>query len=277
MSARADGLLDVTRPLAARRQQRPAPAIEVRPSASAPRRRPSRARLRRAVGGQEGRRQKSRQRRVAGEMREPGGDDRLGRFALNERHAERAVGMRQAEEDRQIEAVTPPFDPRREKAEQPARLRLRPDQYRAGVAPEHPRRRQREGGLIKHVGLERAFGQLAPFAGDRFELLKRAPFGRQRIRRLAIGKRCAAHAGDRRCGFRCKSQIGRCVDRHDRPHASLGPPKMKQCRPRRYLATRNRLTNSTTSATALAIAAPAIPSGGNSAMQRTRSMANAPA
>ena len=208
---------------------------------------------------------------------EPGGDDRLGRVALDERHAERAVGMRQADEDRQSEAVTPPFDPRREEAEQPARLPLRPDQHRAGITPEHPRRRQREGGLIKHVRLERALGQPAPFLGDRFELLKRAPFGRQRIRRLAIGKRCATHAGDRRCGFRCKSQIGRCVDRHDRPHASLGPPKMKQCRPRRYLATRNRLTDSKSSATALAIAAPAIPSGGNSAMQRTRSMANAPA
>ena len=231
----------------------------------------------RAVRGQEGQQQKSRQRRVAGDMRKPGGDDRLGRFALNERHAERAVGMRQADEDRQMQAVAPPFDPRREEAEQPARLRLRPDQHRAGVTPEHPRRRQREARLVEDIRLERALGQIAPFAGNRFELLERAPFGRQRIRRLAIGKRCAAHAGDRRCGLRCKSQIGRCVDRHDRPHASSGPPKMKQCRPRRYLATRNRLANSKTSATALAIAAPAIPSGGNSAMQRTRSMAKAPA
>ncbi len=38
----------------------------------------------------------------------------------------------------------------------------------------------------------------------------------------------------------------------------MGPPKMKQCRPRRYFATKNRLADSKTNATAFAIAAPAI-------------------
>ena len=208
-------------------------------------------------------------------MHEPGGDDRLGRFAVNERHAKRAIGMRQADEDRQMQAVAMPFDPRRKKTEQPARLRLRPDQQRAGVTPEHPRRRQREGGLIEHVRLERTFGEIAPFLRDRFELLEPAPFDRERIRGVAIGQRGAAHTGDRRGGFEAKARSVDALTVTIGPHVSLGPPKMKQCRPRRYLATRNRLTDLTTSATAFAIAAPAIPSGGKSAMQRTRSMANA--
>jgi hypothetical protein len=82
----------------------------------------------RPVFGQERQQHQARQRRVGGEMREPGGDDRLGRFALNERHAKWSESMRPAGEDRQPETVTAPFDARRKKAEQPARARPRPHQ-----------------------------------------------------------------------------------------------------------------------------------------------------
>ena len=235
----------------------------------------------RTVLRKERQQQHARQFRVRGEMRQPCGNDRFGGFALDQRHPKRGIGVGPAEQHRQSEAVTPRRDPRRKKSEQPARRARRPDQDGAGSAPEHRRRRKREGGLVERVGLERIGGKLAPLAGDRCELSEVPPFDDEGVGRITLGERGAAHARDRRSGAAFERQrqslIGRCLDRHRGAQRSFGPPKMKQCRPRRYLATKNRLIDSTVSATALAIAAPAMPSLGIRATHSPILIANEPA
>ena len=86
-------------------------------------------------------------------MSKESGDDRLSGFAIDQRHAERAIGMRQADKDRQFKTVTALFDPRRKQAEQLARLSARPNQHGAGVAAEDRRRRKQESRLVEDVWL----------------------------------------------------------------------------------------------------------------------------
>ncbi len=133
-------------------------------------------------------------------MREHSGDDRLRRLALDERHAERRVRVRPADQHRQLETIAPRLDPRRKQAEQPARARSRPHQQRADVGPEHRRRGEREVGLVEHVRLERLRGKLAPRRRDRFETGERAPFHRELMRGVTVGQHGAARAHDRRGG-----------------------------------------------------------------------------
>ena len=200
-------MLDIERTLAGRRQQRPLVAIEIgERHLRAPQNRLQRRRER-AILGEEGQQHQSGQRCVGGKMREPRGDDRLRRFALDKRHAERTVGMRQADEQRQVETVAALLDARRKEAEQPARARCRPDQQRAGIGREHRRGGQRKGRLIEDVGLERARGKLAPFGHDRRKLGEDPPFDREGIRRIAVGEDGAARTGDRR---------SRAIERRDR-------------------------------------------------------------
>ena len=163
--------------------------------------------------------QQPRQRLGGGDMGEAGGNHRLGRLALDERHAERRIGIAPADQDRQLDAVAPRLDPRRKKSEQPARVRPRPDEQRADTASEHRRGGEREGRFVEDVGLERAGGELAPFAADRFKLRQAAPFDVERTGRVAVGERGAPRTGDRRRGATERDNrrlIGRRSDRHDR-------------------------------------------------------------
>jgi hypothetical protein len=107
----------------------------------------------RAIFSHQRQQTQSGQRRIGGNMREPRGDDRLGRFALDQRRAKRRIGMSPADQDRQLYAIAARRDARREKTEKLARQRSRPDQHGADVAAKHGRGRKREGWLIKDVGL----------------------------------------------------------------------------------------------------------------------------
>ena len=281
MPARSQRPFDIVRALAARRQQRPLVAIEIGARRLRAPQDCFQGRGERTVLRKERQQQHARQLRVRGEMRQPCGNDRFGGFALDQRHPKRGIGVGPAEQHRQSDAVTPRRDPRRKKSEQAARRARRPDQDGAGSAPEHRRRGECEGGLVERVGLEHIGGKLAPFAGDRCELGEIPPFDDEGVGRITLSERGAAHARYRRGGAAFKRQrqglIGRCLDRHRGARRYFGPPKMKQCRPRRYLATRNRLINSTVSATALAIAAPTMPSHGINPMHSPILIANAPA
>jgi len=116
-----------------------------------------------------------RQRGIGGEMREPGGDDRLGGFTIHQRRAEWRVGMRPADQNRQLHAVAARCDPRRKKAEKLARMRSRPDQDRTDVAAEHGGGGEREGRLIEDIGFKRARGKIAPLLSEGHEIGEPAP------------------------------------------------------------------------------------------------------
>ena len=154
----------------------------------------------RAVLGEKRQQHQPRQSGIVGEMREPGADDRLGRIALDQRRAERTVRMRPADEDRQLEPIAALRDARRKKAEQLSRPRSRPDQDRADAVAEHGRGGERESGLVKDVGLERARGEVAPVVRYRDELGQPAPFHRKGVDRVTVGDHGAARAGDGRNG-----------------------------------------------------------------------------
>ena len=109
-------------------------------------------------------------------MRKPGRNDRLRRFALDERRPERRVGVRPADHDRQPQSVAALRHAGRKQAEQLARHRARPHQHRADIVAEHGRGRERETGLIEDIGLERARGEIAPIVGDRQKIREPAPF-----------------------------------------------------------------------------------------------------
>jgi diguanylate cyclase (GGDEF)-like protein len=163
MPARPQRRLDVARAVAARHQQRALMTIEIGARhLSAPQNGRERRRERTLLR-QKGQQQQAGQLGVGIQMRQPGGDRRLGRFALDQRHAQRRVGMGPAEQNRQSEAVTPPFDPGREKAQQPARGAPRPDQNGFHAATEDRRRRERKSRLVEHVGFERVGGKRPPF------------------------------------------------------------------------------------------------------------------
>src|SRR5437899_5113413 len=63
-------------------------------------------------------RQQQRARPMTREVIEPGADHRLGRFAVNERYAERRIGMGPADCDRPGQAVAMPLDARRKQTDE---------------------------------------------------------------------------------------------------------------------------------------------------------------
>ena len=125
-----------------------------------------------ALLGDQRQQQLRRHRRVAAEMIEPGGDHGLRLVAIDQRRAERRIGVRPADQHRG-EAAAPAADARGEQAGEPAAGG--PHQHGAGVRAEHRRRGEREGRFVEHVGLERARGECAPFLGDGFERGNAAP------------------------------------------------------------------------------------------------------
>ena len=127
-------------------------------------------------------------------MRQERANDRLGGFALDQRQAERCIGMRPAYQHRQIETVAPPLNAGREETKKPPRLSSRPDQNRAGIGAEDRRSRQRKSRLVKHIRLERARGKLAPLRRDGLEPGQRAPFDREGIGDVAVRERGAQGA-----------------------------------------------------------------------------------
>ncbi|HEX9370055.1 MAG TPA: hypothetical protein VF897_03585 [Roseiflexaceae bacterium] len=166
-------MLDVAAALVLRRQQRPLVGRK-RNRASAMSDEHPVERLRQwTLLGKHRQQQHARQRRAAGQMIEPGADHRLGRRAIDERRAERRIGMGPADQHRH--AVAPARDGSREQAEQPRRRGARPDQAGASVATEHRLRRQRKRRLVEHVGLERAGSKRAPFVGDGGQVGERPP------------------------------------------------------------------------------------------------------
>ena len=168
--------------------------------------------------------QQSRQSRIGREAPEPGGDDRLGCFAVDQRRSERRIGMRPSDKHRELQAVTLLVDPRREKAEQLSRHRPRPHQHRADAGAEDRGSGQREVGFIEHVRLERPPCKIAPFIRNRFKLRQLAPLDGECARRIPISQNGAAGTGDHRGGAvarELRSGIGRRRHRHDRASAIL--------------------------------------------------------
>ena len=123
-----------------------------------------------ALLGDERQQKLRRHRRVGPEMIEPGGDHRLRLVAIDQRRAERRVGMRPADQHRR-EAAAPAADTRREQAGEPAAGG--PHQHGADIRAEHRRRGERKRRFVEHVGLERTRGELAPFLGDGFRARRR--------------------------------------------------------------------------------------------------------
>jgi len=159
-----------------RRQQRAAVPVKssgrhVGAAQDRPQRRGERPILR-----QERQQQQAGQLGMADEITEPRGDHRFGGFGFYERHAERRERMGPADQHRQLDAVAPFLNARREKAEQPARARPGPDQHRSDAAAEHRRSGEREGNqhqVIKGLvvaqdidGRETQIDRYAPPAGQ---------------------------------------------------------------------------------------------------------------
>ncbi len=198
---------------------------------------------------------------VARQMVEPGGDHGLGLVAIDQRRAERRVRVGPAGEHRQRHAVAT-LDPRREQAEQLARMR--PDQHGADIVRRTPARRQREGRLVEHVRLERARGERAPLVAPK-----------------SSSPASGCHSSVRsRCARRLRADA-RSTTLHRRSSASrrssFGRPD--RTRAGRAGAWRRRTGASTRRIIAhdVAIAAPATPNSGISTTHRTRLTANAAA
>ena len=212
-------------PLAARRQQRALMAAEGFAAAAVA----SEHRIERlresALLGQERQQELARHRRVLAEMIEPGGDDGLGLGAVDQRHAERRVRMHPAGHHQAARMAG-------KQADQPAGHRSH--QHGAGVGAEHRSRREREGRLVEHVGLDRGGGQRPPFVGDRSQLGETSP-----LDLIGLAER-RVHGRQR--------------------------PQMKTWKPSRRLVMTNSITDSTTSAVAVATAAPSTPIRGISTM-----------
>src|SRR5207247_1627920 len=78
-------------------------------------------------------RQQQRARPMTREVIEPGADHGLGGFAINERHAERRIGIDPADCDRPGQAVVMPLDARRKQTDETRCGAARPDQAGADV------------------------------------------------------------------------------------------------------------------------------------------------
>jgi hypothetical protein len=100
-------------------------------------------------------------------MSKEGGDDRFRRFAFDERHTKRTIGVGQAEQNRQLKTVSAVYYSGRKQTEKPVRIRARPYQHGAGITPEDGRRCKQESGLVEDVRFKRLGGQFAPFGDDR--------------------------------------------------------------------------------------------------------------
>ena len=119
-------------------------------------------------------------------MGEESVEHRVGMIAVDQRRAERRVGVNKADKHGGRTAVTPALDPHRKKPEQ-ASCRRGYDQS-AGVGCENRRGREREGGLIKDIRLKRARGKLAPCNGLPGKRCKRPPLrAQQRVQRSMHG------------------------------------------------------------------------------------------
>src|SRR5439155_26374170 len=119
-------------------------------------------------------RQQDRARPMAREVVEPGADHGLGGFAVDERRAERRIGIDPADHDWASEAVAMPLDAHGKQSDETRCGAARPDQGGGDVASEHWCCGDRKLWLVEHVWYERASGERAPFRLDRGELRERA-------------------------------------------------------------------------------------------------------
>ena len=197
---RRDRVFEIGCAIVTRHQLRPAVTREIgkRHLQAAQRRRQRNRKM--TVFDNERQQQQARQRRIARNISEPCGDHGIRRLALDKRRTERRIGMRPRLQNRQRQAVAAPHHARREKAKKLLRLIAGPHQHRADIAAEYRARRQREGRLVKHVGLERAAGEAPPFVRYCDKIGEPAPFHGKRTDRIAVGENGAAGAGDRRNG-----------------------------------------------------------------------------
>ncbi len=74
--------------------------------------------------------------------------------------------MRQADQERQTEAIAALLDARRKKTKEPAGIAFGPNQHRAGIGSEDRRGGQRKSGLVKDIRLKRGLGKFPPSRHD---------------------------------------------------------------------------------------------------------------
>jgi len=132
---------------------------------------------------------------VGGDEVQGGVDCVLGAIAIDQRRAQRCVGMRPSDQDGQPHAIASSFDADREQPFEPIRLAVGPHQNGSDLAPERGRSRERERRLVEDVGLERARGERPPCIGDIGERRQLPPLrmqpatGRLMCRRWRVGAR----------------------------------------------------------------------------------------
>jgi hypothetical protein len=175
-------------------------------------------------------------------MVKPSLDNRFTGVAIDQRRAERRIGMGPADQHRQRHAVAPTLDAGREQAEQLWLRGARPDQAGTDLTAEDWRGGERKRRLVEDVRLECATGERPPFLCNGCQLGQWPPL-------------------DPQCGLDGAVHVQR--------------PQMKTWKPSLFRVTMNKKMDSKISALAVAVAAPAMPHQGISMKQSPRLTANA--